>query len=205
MRVGNFSGPWPVSRVVERRALLVMLIGAVLCGLTTACGVVGGGADDGPLDVATSADLGDGWGIGLPDGWEVRSRFDEPRDRGDGCSVREAQVSTDSGTMEVVLVGPSCSSSVDSRGNGELASFSSADQLQSGDDLETRSTDLGRLTIATVDYYECTNDCDFYTPSVGVLELDEPVDPAFPAVMLIDDRGSTHEQVRFLAENLQRR
>lgn len=181
----------------------VILVTVVMAALVSAC-FGGAGTDERPLELSTTVDLGDGFSIGLPDGWELREQFGEPSDRTDDCVVRESRVGSDTDTMQIILVGAACSSDTDGRGNGESANFSSADQLVGGEDLETLATDLGPLTVATVGYYECTNECQDWTPSVGVIELAEPTDPAYPALMIINDYGSTRNQVRFLAQNLTR-
>lgn len=75
----------------------------------------------------------------------------------------------------------------------------------SADDVERSDTAIGTLTIATVEYFECTNECDDHNPSVGLIELDEPADPSLAVVVTSDDDASTSRvEIEFIARHLSR-
>lgn len=152
----------------------------------------------------TATDVGAGWTLELPEDWIVGGSFGDPVEREPGCVVDQISVSHGNAYTEVALLGPGCSASAVGRGNGEPPTFGSADQLIRGaTGVDKVDTALGTLTIATVDYFECTNECDYYKPLVGLIELTDPADPSLPTVVISDDYATTSQlEIEFIAGHL---
>lgn len=157
------------------------------------------------LDVSTlvTTDVGAGWTIELPEDWSVEGTFGDPTEPEPRCLVDEVVVAHGTARTRVALVGPGCSADALARGNGSPPHFGSVDQLVDGADVSTSSTAIGSLTIATVEYFECTNECIEYNPAVGLIELDEPTDSSLPVVVISDDTGETSRiDIDFIAQHL---
>ncbi len=141
--------------------------------------------------------------ITLNEAWAPTAIFEVEVAAGSGsCSSKRVAISGRP-NVTLFLVGASCSSEAIGRGNGEEPLFASAGQLSRGGNITTEELSLGTLTLADVEYFECTNECDFYRPTVGVLELNAPADPAFPTLVIADDyEGATREDIRQFARAL---
>jgi len=191
------------------RSTLVAPVAALLALVAagTAC------SSDGPGETAPAAliedtttlvstDLGAGWSLDLPEGLTVEGAFPDPAAHQDGCTVDAVVVSNGTLRTAIALVDSVCTASA-YRGNGEPAEFGRAQQLYDGENVETVATPLGDLTIATVSYYECTNDCDYYKPVYGLIELEDPGDST-PRSVLIGNGGAAtlRDDIKFIARNL---
>ena len=184
------------------------VLGIVALVVTSAACSSDGAGDGVPstpnADTATSTvtDLGEGWSLEHPDDWTVDGTFGRSTEQSPGCTSTSISVSHDKTTTDIALVDRACSADPIGRGNGQQPTFGNGDQLSDAVDVEEVTTPLGNLTVATVDYYECTNECNYWKPNVGVIDVDDPSDPV---VVISNDYDVTdREDIEFIAQHLSR-
>lgn len=160
------------------RAVSIALVG-LLAAVLSACGA--GPVDGEPLHVL---ELGPQFSVEISTDWDV-----QPLSPGkySQCEYEVGEVYSPDASMEILQASVECEGDIDG-GNGTPFTFGSVSQLEQADDLETVKTPLGLLTIGTIDYYECTNECNFWTPELGILELADPPNGERPTIVIVDPR-----------------
>ena len=182
-------------------------VGALLLALILLGSACGGGIDEPALiepPLATN-DLGAGLELTINSSWATAGTFDDNTTSvGGTCDYQRLTVRAETGlSITMFRVGQQCSADSVGRGNGEEPLFSSSAQLVGATNATTEAIEVGTLTIADVAYFECTNECIDYDAIVGVIELSDPIDDAFPTVVISDDyERATRDQVRQLALSL---
>ncbi|MFD1718369.1 hypothetical protein [Georgenia deserti] len=78
--------------------------------------------------------------------------------------------------------------------NGQHGLYRTIDDVPQPEDVAETSTSLGEAVIFTQDYTECTNVCRDYREPVAIIALDEPVDPAYPTVVVRGDRETVDRE-----------
>lgn len=73
--------------------------------------------------------------------------------------------------------------------NGHHGEYRTIDDVEDPRDIEEVATDLGPATLFVQEYTECTNYCRDFEEPVAIIELDEPVDPAYPSIVLQAYKG----------------
>ena len=179
-------------------------VGSLLLILICVASACGGGEDAPALNeppVATT-DLGAGLELTINSSWIVAGTFrDDPASTGAPCVYQRINVLSETdASIRVFRVGRECSAASVGRGNGEDPTFSSATQLAGATNATTEAVEVGTLTIANVEYFECTNECIDYDAIVGVVELSDPTNDAFPTIVISDDyERASRDQIRQLA------
>ena len=198
-----------------RHAAGVLAAAGVLLGsgLLGGCGVfeeTGSGDCDGLADDCShlvdvrgahahfSVRVPDTWGIGaaredaacdsvyyrfddLPDGWGRMRVEAVPTD----CEVAEANSSI---------------------GNGQHGLYRTLEDVPEPEDVDTMTTALGEAAVFVQEYFECTNECERWDEPVAIITLDDPVDPAYPTLVLRGEqdrlsRGDLEEILGALEES----
>ncbi|MGO2096622.1 MAG: hypothetical protein ACTH2J_05555 [Candidatus Microbacterium stercoravium] len=73
--------------------------------------------------------------------------------------------------------------------NGHHGEYRTIDDVEDPRGIEEVATDLGPATLFVQEYTECTNYCRDFEEPVAIIELDEPVDPAYPSIVLQAYKG----------------
>lgn len=177
--------------------LLLALFALTACASDPASDVGAPSVDDAPQ---VTYELGAGLLITLNEAFSPQTNFEAATGDVNGACTSKRVLIQGSTTFTLFLVGASCSADPVGRGNGQEPLFASGAQLVGGKDIATEQLALGTLTMAQVDYFECTNECDFYRPTVAVLELDAPIDPDFATIVIANDyEGATRTDIRQVA------
>lgn len=88
-------------------------------------------------------------------------------------------------------------------GNGHHGTFRTLGDVPEPMSVQSIETALGPATLFTQEYYECTNSCERWHEAWVIVDLTDPVDPAYPTLSLraSDDLGLT--DIQQIAETLE--
>ncbi|MGK5533617.1 hypothetical protein [Streptomyces sp. URMC 129] len=135
--------------------------------------------------------------LSLREGTELAA---EPRDAEDGCAAAPAWSAEgdDERSFSVSSLPVSCeidASVNESPLNGRHPAYRTAedvpDQVAAGADRVT--TALGEALVFSQTYTECTNACTDFSEPFALITLDEPADPAHPALVFTSAHGEVSE------------
>lgn len=188
------------STVTGYRALVAVLALATLAP-------VGCGGGDATSSSTTETDEVDPWGSGtvvtldtdqvavaleVPEGWTL-----EPQpERGNDCPgvVRSRVTGPEpDGELLVEAIPSSCETNGGRAGNGDHGTYRTIDDVSGPDDVRSVPTPIGPATRFVQDYYECTNECSYSTDTAVIVELDDPVDPAYPTLVVLATEESVDD------------
>jgi hypothetical protein len=69
-------------------------------------------------------------------------------------------------------------------GNGQHGLYRTLEDVPEPEAVDTTTTALGEATVFVQEYFECTNECERWDEPVAIITLDDPVDPAYPTLVL---------------------
>jgi hypothetical protein len=101
---------------------------------------------------------------------------------GDGCSSSGEIVTATDDRIDIAMWGPEC---VISEGlNGTFQRYHSIADVVDANEVDTRRVTAGTAHVFDQTYTECTNSCTDVTHRIVLLELDQPISPDRPTVMI---------------------
>lgn len=74
--------------------------------------------------------------------------------------------------------------------NGRHGAYRSLDDVEEPLDVEQVETPIGPAQVFVQTYAECTNFCRDFDEPVAIVALDDPVDEAYPTLVVRSDRGA---------------
>lgn len=168
-------------------------VAAVLGGLLSACG----SSDPGSSDASACPGLADdcshlvevrgahtAYTVRVPRMWGIASARED--DVCGSSSYRFDDLPDGWGRLVVEAVPTRCAEarSNASIGNGSHGVYRTLEDVPAPEDVATVRTAVGEATVFTQEYYECTNSCERWQEPVAIVELDDPLDPAYPTLVL---------------------
>jgi hypothetical protein len=155
---------------------------------------VGWPGEGGPTE---AVDLGAGLVGELPEGWEVGEITDAsdslPSEVPGDCTSLRGWLGPgdDQPPVDLQLHSAGCGGRepLDQIGNGYHGTYVTIDDVQDPVGVEEHEVTAGALVTFSQDYFECTNECNDYDDHVGLLTLTAPPDPAFPTLVILDEKG----------------
>jgi hypothetical protein len=196
----------PANQPTSSRGPLAILVATVVAALGLAgCGVDGSSSSATSTTSTTSttvpADRSEQIVVAVetdqvavtlevPEGWEVvldGSGGISDHDRRDGCAqavrarIRPPNVYS---AIAVEAVPASCEPSNSRPGNGNHGTYRTMDDVPEAEAITQVETAAGPASRFEQPYYECTSECSSFTDTVAIVELDEPVDPDYPTVVV---------------------
>ena len=151
-------------------AALAVLLATSLSG----CGDYFGGDDSHTVEVHGAHT---GFTIEVPEDWGI-SYVDD-------TAVCDS-VSYTLGQLRLEAVPTSCPDAEQNTeiGNGKHGVYRVLDDVPEPKDVEQLETELGSVEVFEQSYFECTNECDRWDEPVAIVTVDDPVDPAYPTLVV---------------------
>lgn len=109
--------------------------------------------------------------------------------------------------LTVTAVGESCPIEEGTNrqiGNGDHGTYRTLADVPDPLAVTEVSTDLGRAQVFEQEYFECTNFCNDWKEPVAIVELEHPVDPEFPTLVLRSSKAElSRSELTEIVESLE--
>jgi len=124
----------------------------------------------------------------------------------DSASYRFDDLPDGWGRLRVEAVPADCevAGSSSSIGNGTHGTYRTIDDVPEPEEAASVETALGEAVVFTQEYFECTNSCERWHEPVAIITLTDPVDRAYPTLVLRGERdGLSREELEDILDALE--
>jgi hypothetical protein len=162
--------------------MLRIVAALLLTVAVTGCDHLGHGDDsdqDRQLDVRGAHTAFD---LKVHDDWAIT----EVQDAGTCGSVSYRIDAPSEARLVVEAVPTECAEAQENTeiGNGRHGVYRTLDDVPAPRDEKAVDTGLGKATVFTQTYYECTNSCENWNEPVAIVTLETPVDAGYPTLVV---------------------